>query len=57
MNEEAEQVIASTLGHEIVGGQVTEDGVHLQLDDGRFIVVTGRFIMGICGDEVTHTLQ
>lgn len=30
------------------GGHDGPDGVHLELEDGRYIIVTGVFVMGLC---------
>ncbi len=40
----------------IGGGHDGPDGVHLELSDGRYLVITGRFVIGLCrvGKEEIH---
>lgn len=34
-------------GRIIYGGDVTDDGMHIALDDGRILVITGAFVVGL----------
>ena len=47
MDLDVDRVIASVTGHQIVGGDVGEGGLHLQLDDGRVLIFTGVFVVAL----------
>jgi len=34
-------------GRVIVGGELTDDGMHINLDDGRILIFDGDFIVGL----------
>ena len=54
--EEAERVIASLVGEQIVSGEVTKDGIHLITRNGLVIVMTvceGYPVLGILQTEET----
>lgn len=35
-------------GLSIVGGRCGEDGFHFELSDGRYLIIAGDFVMGVC---------
>lgn len=42
-------LVASMRGLSIVdGGYDGPDGIHLELSDGRLLIVTGVFVVGLC---------
>lgn len=43
-----EAVVEAIRGAVIEGGELTEDGFHLQLEDGRYIIFAGEFIIAVC---------
>lgn len=44
-----ETLVEAMKGLSIVGGGYEgEDGIHFELSDGRLLIVTGRFIVGLC---------
>lgn len=47
MNEEADEVLDSIKNAVILSGELSEDGLHFYLDDGRVIVFYGQFILGV----------
>ena len=47
MIEEADIVIASLKSAVITGGEVTEEGMHFYLEDGRVVIIYGSFILGV----------
>ena len=50
------EFMESIRGHAIDGGDFTQDGMHLFLDDGRVIVLTGTFVAFV-GSFQKQTLQ
>lgn len=46
----------SITGRTISGGNVTDDGVHFFLDDGRVVIMTGAFLVFV-GNLEKRTLQ
>lgn len=57
MELDPDRVIETMTGHAIVGGEVdvAARGLHLKLDDGRYIIFTGMFVVAVV--EVGKTLQ
>lgn len=49
-----EHLVAAMRGLQIVdGGNDGPDGLHFRLSDGRYLIITGVFVIGLCrvGDE------
>jgi len=43
------ELVTAMQGARVVGGGYDEpDGIHLELDDGRYLVITGVFVIGLC---------
>ena len=53
MNEEADEVLDSLKSGVIEGGNLTEDGLHIFLEDGRVVVFYGSFILGVVRPDRT----
>lgn len=49
----AERVLASVVGSEIEGSEVTNDGLHVFLSDGRTLVFAGDFVIAVVNTERT----
>jgi hypothetical protein len=61
MNEtpaDVESLISQITGRVILGGGLDEgyEGFHLKLDDGRVLIITGMFAVGVYR-HTTETLQ
>ena len=56
MTEEEDSVLESLKGSTIQEGGVTEDGLHILLEDGRVVIFCGQFIFGITRPD-KQTLQ
>lgn len=56
MDLDPDRLIPALIGRSIVSGDVGESGFHLDLDDGRTLVFTGVFAIGLL-DSVEQTLQ
>jgi hypothetical protein len=56
VNEEADEVLESLKHAVIEGGGLTDEGLHIFLEDGRVVVFYGQFILGVVRPE-TKTLQ
>ena len=57
MDLDAQRLIETVTGRVIVGGEVDAGacGLHLKLDDGRYIVFTGMFVVAVI--DIGKTLQ
>lgn len=44
-------------GMTIEGGEVTEDGMHLHLNDGYILIFSGAFVVGLFQSSDKRTLQ
>lgn len=44
-------LMAHVVGLSIVAGEVTEDGMHLRLSNGRFLVCMGEFVVAVVETE------
>ena len=53
MNEEADEVLASLRSAVISGGDLTDDGLHIFLEDGRVVIFYGQFILGVVRPDRT----
>ena len=42
-----DEVMEHLEGSVISGGEVTEEGMHINLKDGRILVFVGEFVMGV----------
>ena len=50
------RVVESIKGAVIEGGALTDDGFHLELEDGRVVIFQGEFIIAVCRVS-QHQLQ
>lgn len=44
---EFDAILEQAKGHAISGGEVTHDGLHFTLDDGKTIIISGEFVIAI----------
>lgn len=51
-----QEVMEALQGARITGGERTDDGLHVYLDDGRLLVFAGEFILYV-GIEKKQSLQ
>lgn len=54
---DVESLMASLTGLQIVGGgHDGPDGLHFELSDGRYLIITGMFVVGLCrvGETQVH---
>ena len=51
MNLDPDGLIQSITGSGILGGDIGDGGFHLYLDDGRIVVFTGMFVIGVLSAE------
>ena len=49
--------MASIQGFRIDGGEVTSDGMHMYLSDGRILVISGNFMVGVLTPETQGKLH
>ena len=52
MNEQThitsiDDLMAKVKGGVVVGGHEDETGLHLELEDGRYLIFTGNFVVGL----------
>ncbi len=53
MNEEADEVLDSLKCAVINGGSLTDEGLHIFLEDGRVVIFYGQFILGVVRPDKT----
>lgn len=53
MNEEADEVLNSLKAGVIEGGSLTDEGLHIFLEDGRVVIFYGQFILGVVRPDRT----
>ena len=52
-NTTVSDLMEAVSGRVISGGDVTEDGMHLYLDDGKVLIFAGAFVVGIWVEKGT----
>lgn len=55
MEESADSLLESLKGGTIQDGGLTDEGLHICLEDGRVIIFSGTFVIGVVRPE--NTLQ
>lgn len=50
----ATALVRGLAGLRILGGEECEDGLHMELDDGRTLIFTGKFVIATYRAEKAH---